>query len=45
MRRMMQEWMAPKKDETVLDVVRDAMVALLGASIITELIQLLFSVL
>jgi hypothetical protein len=37
--------MAPKKDETVWDVVRDAMVALLGASIITELIQLLFSVL
>jgi hypothetical protein len=43
MRRMMQEWMAPKKDETVWDVVHDAMVALLGASIITKLIQLLFS--
>ena len=45
MRRMMQEWITPKKDETVWDVVRDAMVALLGASIITELIQLLFAVL
>jgi hypothetical protein len=45
MRRMMQEWMAPKKDETVWDVVHDAMVELLGASIITKLIQLLFSVL
>jgi len=37
--------MAPKKDETVWDVVHDAMVELLGASIITKLIQLLFSVL
>jgi hypothetical protein len=45
MRRMMQEWIAPKENETVWDVVRDAMVALLGASIITELIQLLFSAL
>ena len=43
--RMMQEWITPKTDEAVWDVVRDAMVALLGASIITELIQLFFSVL
>ena len=43
--RMMQEWITPKTDETVWDVVGDAMVALLGASIITELIQLFFSVL
>jgi hypothetical protein len=45
MRQMMQEWIAPKKGETVWDVVGDAMVAMLGASIITELIQLLFSIL
>jgi hypothetical protein len=42
---MMHEWIAPKKNETVWDVVRDAMMALLGASIITEIIQLFFSAL
>lgn len=45
MRRMTQKWIVPKKDETVWDVVLDATMALLGASIITQFTQLLLSIL
>ena len=45
MRRMTQKWIVPNKDETVWDVVFNALMALLGASIITEFIQLLLSIL
>jgi hypothetical protein len=42
---MTQKWMVPKNDETVWDIALDAMVALLVASIITQFIQLLLSIL
>jgi hypothetical protein len=45
MRGMTQKWIVLKKDETVWDVVLDAMLALLGASIITQFIHVLLSVL
>jgi hypothetical protein len=45
MRGMTQKWIVLKKDETVWDVVLDAMMALSGASIITQFIHLLLSVL
>ncbi len=45
MRGMTQKWIVLKKDETVWDVVFDAILALLGASIITQFIHLLLSVL
>ncbi len=45
MSRMTQKWIVPKRDETVWDVVLDAMIALLGASIITQFMQLFLSAL
>lgn len=45
MRGMTQKWIVLKKDETVWDVVLDAMIALLGAAIITQIIHSLLSVL
>jgi hypothetical protein len=45
MRGMTQKWIVLKKDETVWDVGLDAMVALLGAAIITQIIRSFLSVL
>ena len=45
MRGMTQKWIVLKKDETVWDVVFDAVIALLGAAIITQIIHSLLSVL
>ena len=45
MRGMTQKWIVLKKDETVWDVVLDAMMALLGASIITLSIHIFLSIL
>jgi hypothetical protein len=45
MRRLMQEWIVPKGDETVWDVVFDALMALVGAAIVTQFIQSLLSIL
>jgi hypothetical protein len=41
MRQVMQKWIAPKEDETVWDVVLDATMALVGASVIMQFIHLL----
>lgn len=41
MRRMTQKRIVPKEDKTVWDALLDATMALLGASIITQFIQLL----
>jgi hypothetical protein len=42
---MMEKWIVAKKGETVLDVALDAMIALLGASMLTQSLKLIFSVL
>jgi len=42
---IMEKWIVAKKGETVLDVALDAMIALLGASMLTEALKLIFSVL
>ena len=42
---MIEKWIVAKKGETVLDVALDAMIALLGASMITQALKLIFSVL
>ena len=44
MRGTTQKWTVLKKDETIWDVGFDAMVALLGAAIITQIIHLFLSV-
>ncbi len=44
MRRVMQEWIVPKGDETVWDVVLDALMALIGAAVIAQFIEFLLSV-
>jgi hypothetical protein len=41
--QMMEKWIAAKKDETVLDVALDAMIALLGAPMLTQALKLIFS--
>jgi len=43
--RIMEKWVVAKKGETVLDVALDAMIALLGASMLTQALKLIFSVL
>ena len=45
MSRITQKWIVSKKDETVWDVLIDAMIALFGAVVITQLIQSLVSIL
>jgi hypothetical protein len=42
---IMEKWIVAKKGETVLDVALDAMIALLGASMLTQAIKLILSVL
>jgi hypothetical protein len=42
---MMGKWVAPKEHETVWDVLLDATMALLGAAVATEVIQIIFSIL
>lgn len=42
---MMEKWIVAKKGVTVLDVALDAMIALLGSSILTQSLKLIFSVL
>jgi hypothetical protein len=42
---MTQKWIASKKDETVWDVVIDAMIALFGAVVVTQFIRSLVSIL
>jgi len=42
---IMEKWMVAKKGETVLDVALDAMIVLLGASMLTQVLKLIFSVL
>jgi len=42
---MMEKWIVAKKGETVLHVALDAMIALLGASMLTLSLKLIFSVL
>jgi hypothetical protein len=43
--QMMEKWIVAKKGESVLDVALDAMIALLGASMLTQVLKLIFSVL
>jgi hypothetical protein len=42
---IIEKQIAAKKDETVLDVALDAMIALLDASMLTQALKLIFSVL
>ena len=42
---IMEKWIVAKKGETVLDVALDALIALLGASMLTQAIKLILSVL
>ena len=42
---IMEKWIVAKKGETVLDVALDAMIALLGASMVTQALKLIVSVL
>lgn len=42
---IMEKWIVAKKGGTVLDVALDAMIALLGASMLTQAIKLILSVL
>ena len=41
---MMEKWIVAKKGETVLDVALDAMIVLLGASMLTQFLKLIVSV-
>jgi hypothetical protein len=41
--RWMLNWIAPKDDEDIGDVLVDAMLALFSAAVATELIQIIFS--
>lgn len=41
----MQKWIVSRKDETVWDVLIDAVIALFGAVIVTQIIRLFVSIL
>ncbi len=43
MRWVTEKWIVPKEGETVWDVIVDALMALFGAAVATELIQLIIS--
>ena len=45
MRWMIKKWIVPKEHETVYDVLLDATMALFGAAVATEVIQIIFSTL
>lgn len=42
---IMEKWIVAEKGETVLDVALDALIALLGASTLTQVLKLIVSVL
>jgi hypothetical protein len=45
MRWMTQKWIVSRKDETVWDLLIDAMIALFGAVVVTQLIRSFVSIL
>jgi hypothetical protein len=45
MRWMTQKWIVSKKDETLWDILIDAMIALFGAVVVTQFIRSLVSIL
>jgi hypothetical protein len=41
--RWMLNWVVPKEDENIYDVLLDATLALFGAAVATKMIQIVFS--